>query len=118
MITKNFVLRNSTNGKVLATRVARATTPWSRGVGLLPRPTVAPDEGLWIDRCGAVHTIGMRATIDLYFLDKNNCVLKIASAVPPNRLAVTCRNAVAVVELGSDADAGRDVLVGDRLVME
>jgi hypothetical protein len=118
MNPKSFTLRNSSNGKVLATRVARATTPWSRGVGLLPRQTVSPDEGLWIDRCAAVHTIGMRATIDLYFLDKNNCVLKIASAVPPNRLAVTCRNAVTVVELGADSDSGRDVLVGDRLVME
>jgi len=115
---KNFVLRNASNGKVIATRVALASTPWSRGVGLLPRASVAPDEGLWIDRCGAVHTIGMRATIDLLFLDKNNCVLRIASAVPPNRLAVTCRKAVAVVELGADPNAGRDVLVGDRLVME
>jgi uncharacterized membrane protein (UPF0127 family) len=118
MTSKSFTLRNSSNGKVLATRVERATSPWSRGVGLLPRSAVSPDEGLWIDRCAAVHTIGMRATIDLYFLDKNNCVLKIASAVPPNRLAVTCRNAVTVVELGADAETGRDVLVGDRLVIE
>jgi uncharacterized membrane protein (UPF0127 family) len=115
---KNHILRNSTNGKVLATQVARATNPWSRGVGLLPRATVSPDEGLWIDGCGAVHTIGMRATIDLYFLDKNNCVLKIASSVPPGRLSVACRHAVAVVELGADAEAGRDVLVGDRLAIE
>jgi uncharacterized membrane protein (UPF0127 family) len=115
---KDFVLRNATNGKVLATRVNRATNPWSRGVGLLPRASVASDEGLWIARCNAVHTVGMRATIDLFFLDKQDRVLKIASAVGPNRLAVSCRGAATVVELGAAPEIGRDVLVGDRLALE
>ncbi len=115
---RDHVLRNSTNGKVLASRVQRAANPWTRGVGLLPRGSVAPDEGLWIDRCSAVHTVFMRATIDLYFLDKDNRILKIANSVPPNRLAVTCRHATAVVELGAAPDSGREVLVGDRLVLE
>jgi hypothetical protein len=115
---KNFVLRNATNGKVLATRVNRATNPWTRGVGLLPRAQVTSDEGLWIARCNAVHTVGMRAKIDLFFLDKEDRVLKIASAVPANRLAVTCRGAATVVELGAAPELGRDVLVGDRLSLE
>jgi uncharacterized membrane protein (UPF0127 family) len=111
-------LLNATNGAVLATDVARASNAWTRGVGLLARKVVAPNEGLWIGGCSAVHTIGMRATLDLYFLDADNRVLKIASAVPPNRLAVTCRNAVTVVELGASDDLTRDVLVGDRLALE
>lgn len=112
------VLRNATNGKVLATRVARASNFVTRGLGLLPRATVAPDEGMWIDGCSAVHTIGMRATIDLYFLDRDSRVLRIVSAIPPNRLAVSCRDAVSIVELGSGPDLGRDILVGDQLVLE
>ncbi|GAC1307650.1 MAG: hypothetical protein NVSMB19_20510 [Vulcanimicrobiaceae bacterium] len=111
-------LRNATNGAVLATDVERATNAWTRGVGLLPRNAVQPHEGLWIGSCSAVHTIGMRATLDLFFLDKDDRVLKIASAVPPNRLAVTCRNAVTVVELGASQELARDVLVGDRLALE
>jgi hypothetical protein len=115
---KSFSLRNTSNGKVLATRVNRASDPWTRGVGLLPRATVAADEGLWIAHCSAVHTMGMRATIDLYFLDKDNRVLKIANAVAPNRLSVSCRHAATVVELGASPELGRDVLVGDRLTLE
>jgi uncharacterized membrane protein (UPF0127 family) len=111
-------LINATTGLLVAERVRKIDDPFARMVGLLPKASVDSDEGIWLAHCSAVHTIGMRATIDLYFLDKNNCVLKIASAVPPNRLAVTCRNAVIVVELGAGAEAGRDVLVGDRLVME
>jgi uncharacterized membrane protein (UPF0127 family) len=114
---RSFVLRNARSGAVIAT-VNRASDPWSRGIGLLPRKAVAVDEGLWIGGCGAVHTLGMRATLDLYFLDRNDCVLKIASSVPPNRLAVSCRHAATVVELGSDRTVERDVRVGDRLLLE
>lgn len=89
----------------------------SRLVGLLPKKYVAPDEGLWIDGCNAVHTLGMRATLDLYFLNSDGRVLKIACNVAPNRLAETCRAAKTVVELGT-APGGRDVIVGDRLVLE
>jgi len=113
-----MILRNTSNGNVLATEVARATNAWTRGVGLLGHKTVAACAGLWIDGCSAVHTIGMRATIDLYFLDAEQRVLRIASAVGPNRLAVTCRNAVTVVELGASGEEARDVLVGDRLALE
>ncbi len=113
-----MLLRNASNGTVLATSVARATNAWSRGVGLLGHKSVAPTEGLWIDGCSAVHTIFMRATIDIFFLDKDQRVLKIASSVAPYRLAVTCRNAVSVVELGATGETVRDVLVGDRLALE
>jgi len=112
---KTFVLRNERSGAFLAT-VQRASDPLTRGIGLLRRKSVGAEEGLWIGGCGAVHTIGMRATIDLFFLDRENRVLKIAPAIAPNRLSVSCRRAVTVVELG--AAETRDVAVGDRLTLE
>lgn len=111
------ILRNASNGRVLASRVMRAENFITRGVGLLPRATVADDEGLWIDGCSAVHTVGMRATIDLFFLDRDGRILKIVSGARPNRLVISCARSVAVVELGSGSEP-RDVLVGDRLVLE
>lgn len=111
-------LRNVSNGSVIATSVDRASNAWSRGVGLLPRKSVGASEGLWIGGCAAVHTIGMRATIDLYFLDCEDRVLKIVSSVRPNRLMLSCRKAVTVVELGASEAVVRDVLVGDRLALE
>ena len=116
---KMYDLRNASNGTLLAGRVARADTFWQRGIGLLLRSNVDPDEGLWIDQCSAIHTMMMRASIDVFFLDKDGRVLRIANAVPPNRPALTCHDAVAVVELGAhDGESARDVLVGDRLVLE
>ena len=110
-------LRNERSGEILAPHMPRAANVISRLVGLLRKPAVAPDEGLWIDRCNAVHTLGMRATLDLYFLDSDDRVLRIANAVAPGRLAEMCPAAKTVVELGS-ARAARDVVIGDRFVLE
>ena len=115
---KLHVLRNVTNGKVLASRVVRAGNPISRALGLLPRDAVSPDEGLWIDGCAAVHTMGMRATIDLYFLDAERRVVRIVEAVKPNRLAVACRSSEIVVELGVEPQTARSVSIGDQLALE
>lgn len=112
------VLRNATSGAVVAHSVGRATNPLTRGIGLLGRARLSPDEGLWIDGCSAVHTLGMRATLDLYFLDRDQRVVRIVAGVRPNRLAVTCRNAATVVELGAVAEEGRAIALGDRLVLE
>ena len=111
------VLRNERSGEILAPRIARASNAIARLVGLLRKAEVGADEGLWIDRCNAVHTLGMRATLDLYFLDSADRVLKIATAVAPNRLAEMCPAAKTVVELGS-ALAARDVAIGDRFILE
>ncbi|MBC5799112.1 MAG: DUF192 domain-containing protein [Candidatus Eremiobacteraeota bacterium] len=116
-MAKAFVLHNRTSGDVLASRVRRAADPLARGIGLLARARVAADEGVWIGGCSAVHTLGMRATIDLYFLDRDGCVMKIVPAVSPGRLSVSCRGAKNVVELGAAGDE-RPVRLGDRLALE
>jgi uncharacterized membrane protein (UPF0127 family) len=111
-------LRNASNGALIAGRLMRASNAWERGIGLLLRSSIAPDEGLWIDHCSAIHTMMMRAPIDVFFLDRDGRVLRIANAVAPNRLALACRDAATVVELGAHRTGARDVLVGDRLVLE
>ena len=62
---------------------------------------------MWIGGCSAVHTMMMRATIDLYFLDKEKRVLKIAAAVAPGKLSISCRGAKSVLELGVAPEAAR-----------
>ncbi|HEY0798647.1 MAG TPA: DUF192 domain-containing protein [Candidatus Baltobacteraceae bacterium] len=115
---KPYVLRNVSNGALVARRLQRASNAWERGIGLLMRSSVAPDEGLWIDGCSAIHTMMMRASIDVFFLDRDGRVLRIANAVAPNRPMLACRDAAVVVELGAHRTGARDVLVGDRLVLE
>jgi uncharacterized membrane protein (UPF0127 family) len=109
-----LVLRNATQEIHIAGAVARASNALTRGIGLLGRGRVTSDEGLWIDNCAAVHTLGMRASLDLYFLDREQRVVRIVRNVRPNRLGVACRGAVSVVELGA-ATEDRRIAIGDRL---
>jgi len=109
------LLRNATTGTIIATRVDRLSGLLQRAVGLLARSSVKHDEGVWIDECRAIHTIGMRATIDVIFVDRHGCVLRFDYEVVPNRLSLSCRRAASVVELGGGALELIDLLVGDRL---
>jgi len=111
-------LRNLTNGDVIAGNVDPATSFLTRALGLLPRATVAPDEGLWIGGCSSVHTMFMRAKIDLFFLDTQGAVMKIVRDVSPYRPMVGCAGSKTVVELGSGERASTEIALGDRLSLE
>ncbi|HEV3157553.1 MAG TPA: DUF192 domain-containing protein [Candidatus Baltobacteraceae bacterium] len=111
-------LRNLRTGAVIAGRVSEARDFFSRGLGLLPRKHVARDEGLWIRGCSSVHTMGMRAIIDLYFLDRENRVLHFVHGARPNRPYFSYRKAHSVLELGWDENLERNVALGDQLALE
>jgi len=111
-------LRNATTGQVIAENVQYADTWWKRFAGFIPKREVLPDDGLWFRDCWAIHTIGMRARIDVIFLDDQLRVLKTQRSVPAHRPILSCFGARNVVELGAGALEGRDVLVGDRLALE
>jgi uncharacterized membrane protein (UPF0127 family) len=109
------LLRNSTTGKIVATRIDRLSTFLHRAVGLLARTTLRPDEGVWITSCRAIHTLGMRVAIDVIFVDGDGHVIRAVHNVRPNRIALSCKGAQGVVELGGGALREIDVLPGDVL---
>jgi uncharacterized membrane protein (UPF0127 family) len=115
---KGRVLRNATTGQVLAENVRYADTWWDRIAGFIPRSVVAPDDGLWFRNCWAIHTLGMRAQLDVIFLDAESRVVRTEREVALHRPAIACIGARSVVELGAGALEGRDVLAGDRLTLE
>jgi hypothetical protein len=112
------LLRNTTTNEVIAENVRYADTWWERLAGFIPRSEVAPDDGLWFRDCWAIHTIGMRARIDVIFLDGEGRVVRTERRVKLQRPLVSCLGAHSVVELGAGALDGRDVLAGDRLILE
>lgn len=112
------LLVNQTTGQVYAENVRLADSWWERLAGFIPRATLSPDDGLWFTDCWAIHTLAMRARVDVIFLDESAHVLKILRNVEPNRPAILCRGARNVVELGAGALEGRDLLLGDRLELQ
>ena len=111
-------LRNLRTGKIVAGDVEKANSLWRRFTGLLAYGKIRPDRGLWLDNCSAIHTIGMRERIDAVFLARSGRVMRINYSVAPNRLAVMCAGARAVVELGAAPAQRRDILVGDLLALD
>ena len=116
-------LRNLRTGRVVAENVEKANSVWRRFSGLLTYAKIRADQGLWFDNCWAIHTIGMRDRIDVIFLAKDSHIMRVEYSVPPNRLAVMCAGARAIVELGAAGSEQRDLLIGDlrpgdRLALE
>jgi uncharacterized membrane protein (UPF0127 family) len=109
------LLKNALTGHVIATRVDRADSFLHRALGLLARPRIRPDEGLWIENCSAIHTLGMRSSIDVIFIDGDRRVVRVAPRIAPFCIVLTCRKARSVIELGAGALELSEVLVGDQL---
>ena len=105
---------NTTRQTMLASCAEVADRGEKRRKGLLGRTQLAPGEGLWILPCEAVHTFGMRFSIDLVYLDRDCRVKKTRSAVPPWRLSA-CFTAHSVLELPSGAIGLSETRPGDRL---
>ena len=56
--------------------------------GLIGTQSLAPDEGLLIERCNCIHTFFMRYAIDATFLDRDGNTVKVVRNITPWRLFV------------------------------
>lgn len=107
---------NATRNTCLVSRGKRATTLWSRGIGLLGRGSLPEGEGLLIVPCRAVTSLLMRFPFDAIFLDRQSRVAHILPAMPPNRLSSpVVRQAYAVLEVPAGTAARTFTQVGDQL---
>jgi hypothetical protein len=105
---------NLTRQTVLAARMELADRGETRRKGLLGRQGLAPEEGLWIIPCEAVHTFGMKFSIDLVYLDRKNRIRKLRSEVPPWRLSA-CLTAHSVMEFAAGTIRHTRTEPGDTL---
>ena len=110
-------VRNVSKNTVLADRADIADTSRKRNTGLLKHERLEPGEGLWITPCEAVHTIGMKFSIDVLFLDKKRRVVKIRPAMPRWRMAGSFK-AHSVLEVPSGTAAATQTVAGDQLELE
>lgn len=94
-------LYDARTGRLLIGRLTRADSLVTQTVGFLGRSRIDDDEAMWFDRCSAVHTLGMRAEIDVVFVDRGGVVLEVVSGVKPWRFWVARAGASSVVELAA-----------------
>lgn len=105
---------------VLGRLVPVARTPQARLLGLAHLDRAAAGPGVLLERCNAIHTWGMRFSIDVFFLGGEGRAVRAELEVPPRRF-LRERDAVAVLEIpsmsgspGSASARGRGRAPGPR----
>jgi uncharacterized protein len=88
------------NAELAFAHVRVARTFADRLVGLLGQSSLRDGEGVLFMPGGSIHTLGMRFTIDVVFLDATLKVLKVAAGVRPWRFAWAPGGTRYVLELG------------------
>ena len=76
-------LYNKTKDIELATKVNIARSLWQRGKGLLGTKNLPLDQCLWILPCNNIHTLFMKFSIDVVFVDKNLIIKSLHENVKP-----------------------------------
>lgn len=115
MIKKTvFIINQDNKKKALFCDSNLADGFWLRLKGLLGKASLKNDEALIITPCSQVHTIGMRFSIDVIFIDKNQCVTKIVKKLKPYRQAVN-RGAYSVIEVAAGMVEKHNITVGAKL---
>jgi uncharacterized protein len=97
---------------VLEVRVADSFA--TRALGLLVGKPLGGGEGLLIAPCASIHTFGMRYAIDVVFVDRGGCVLRVCPAVQAGRMRVA-RGARGVLELRAGTAACHGLVNGVQL---
>jgi uncharacterized membrane protein (UPF0127 family) len=105
---------NLTKETWLATKVRKADNFMTRLVGLLKRTTLGPEEALWLMPSKGIHTIGMKFPIDVVFLNKNQLVVGLISAMAPYRLSSVHLRSFSVLELPNGTIKKSRTEVGDQ----
>jgi hypothetical protein len=109
---------NDTKGRVLAERAEVADTFIGRLRGLIGRKALEAGEALIIEPCNSIHTIGMRFPIDVLFLDAEDRVVGIRTAVRPGRATRIFWRARRAVELPVPSIERSGTDLGDRIRIE
>ena len=112
---KCFMVVNQTRNVLLGDRVRQAVGFWRRLKGLLGTRVLRPGDGLWISPCDCVHTLGMRYTLDVLFLDESGIIVGCCGGLLPNRVSPRFRRARGVLELPAGTLVRTGTAPGDQL---
>ncbi|MBM3707970.1 MAG: DUF192 domain-containing protein [Actinobacteria bacterium] len=88
---------------------------FSKLTGLIFKKNLKEGSGLLIENCNNIHTLWMRFSIDVLYLDENGRILHILHSVKPFRFTSSIKGAVMVLEIKSKTAAGLGLQAGDIL---
>jgi len=114
MTSTDYRLSVVSSDAVIAARVELADSMWKRMRGLLGRAGMAADEGMRFEPASSLHMLFMRFAIDVVYVDRNECVVKLVRNFRPWRFS-WARGARTAYELPVGSIDRSGVAVGDLL---
>ena len=98
--------------------IERARGAIGRCLGLMGRPPLKQDEGMWLAHTAAIHTFAMRGAIDVVFVAGDGRIVRAVSNVAPNRLFIGALGASSVLELAPGSIERLGLRTSDALFFE
>ena len=118
---KTIQLRNQTRENIVCARCQLADNLWTRGKGLLGRKSLDPNEGILLVPGNSIHMFGMKFSIDVIYLTKEDVVTDWVENIAPGKMHVATDNVgkpYAALELAAGTIARTGVQIGDKLACE
>jgi uncharacterized membrane protein (UPF0127 family) len=106
---------NLTRHTRIAANVEIADSVFRRFKGLMFRPALLQDSGLWLSPCKGIHSCFMEFQFDAVFLDEHLRVLHVIKAMKPWRICGFVKGAKSVLELPEGCITRSQTEVGDQL---
>lgn len=115
---KTVRLTNATRGGVICENCRVADNLWTRGKGLLGRKDLPQDEGILLVPGTSIHMFGMKFSIDVIFLTKDDIVTDFATEIAPGKAHIAKAGAGkphSALEVAAGTIARCGVQIGDAL---
>lgn len=108
-------IQNLTRSHLLPFRVFIANNFLTRLSGFLGLQQVKEPKAIFIKPCSAIHTFGMKETIDVVFLDEFNTVIRVIHNLGKNQVIAKVQKAKSVLEMSTGVISQDTIKPGDRL---
>ena len=106
------------NRTELELEVLKAHSLPSRLVGLLGTKAPLLDTALHIEPCNSIHTFGMKYPIDVIFLDKSGCILKLIRSLKPGSVPKTFPGTASILEMAPGTIDAYQFKIGHFLLVQ
>jgi uncharacterized membrane protein (UPF0127 family) len=112
-----YCIFNKTKESFLALTVTGAGTSLIRVKGLLGKIRISQGEGLWVNPCRGIHTLGVLFPIDVVYLDAENRVIHLVEHLRPFRFGPLRLDCASVLGLPPHMIYESQTEVGDELLI-
>jgi uncharacterized protein len=103
---------------VIAENIQKADSFIKKMVGLLNRNDLSFDEGLVLEKCNSIHSVGMKFDFDAIYLDNDNKVVRLIENIKPNRIMPIIFKAQKVLETDAGFIQKNNIQIGDQLILK